>query len=182
MMELWSKSRCEERHRQRRSPELYQHEKWYAKLLKGLEIVEKGNLLVLLGDRGTGKTQMGVELIRLLNIQSRPGLYIRCREIGMRLREAYDSRQLTEKQAILEFARPYLLVIDECQERPDKDFEIKSINMLVDLRYAAIKPTVLIANCTEPQFKDLVGASVIDRIKEGGGALMCDWPSFRKGK
>lgn len=150
-------------------------------------------MLAFLGDRGNGKTQMGIALIKhvirteKIDIDSaqwgKPpmiGLYVRAREIGMMLRECYkQTSTLTEKQAVDQFCHPKILVIDECQERPDSDFEQKSLTLILDKRYGAMKPTVMIANCDDAAFRKVIGASAVDRLRENGGILPFDWPSFR---
>ncbi len=178
---LYQKARVALRH-EKDVAELCQHDKFLHHLNKSLNVLASGGILVYLGDRGTGKTQMASTLIKLVCMQKQSALYYRCREIGMKMREAYDiNSTLTEMGALDTFTRPQLLVIDECQEKPDKDWESRTLTMLVDERYAHVKPTILIANCgSDKDFLDLMGASIYDRIKEGGGALMFDWTSFRE--
>lgn len=179
-VELWSLSRVEERHSSRKLKELTQHKEWAERFELGKPVIDGGGILALLGDRGVGKTQMAVEYIRRYCLAGKGCLYERARAIAMRLREAYGGRtSLTERQVMGEFVKPHLLVIDEAQERADTDWEIRSMTLLLDMRYAQMKPTIFIANCKQKQFKMLVGAAITDRLKEGGGVLELDWPSFR---
>ncbi len=178
---LWVASGVDERHRNAKHGELVMHEKWGENYQKAVEVVDEGGILVMLGYRGNGKTQMAAQLILGSCLRLRPAIYIRCREIGMRLRMAYDNNEsVTESQAIAGFVEPHLLVIDECQERPDKDWEIRSLTLILDKRYGAIRPTIMIANCKQDQFTKLMGSSVASRIQETGGFLWFDWPSFRR--
>ena len=184
---LWDKSGVELRHRQQKFGDLLNHARWASALKRAGKIVASGGMAVLLGGRGNGKTQCGVELIRNEVMRAKVGesrtfRYIRSREIGMALREAYNGVNITERQSIGVFVKPHPLVIDEAQERGDKDWEIRSLTLILDKRYGAMKPTVLIANCTPQQFTKLMGGSVTDRIKEGGEIILFDWPSFRKEK
>ena len=160
---------------------LMSHKGFSDKLAKCLPAVTRRSTLVLLGNRGVGKTQMAVELIRLASFNGKYGKYIRCREIGMKLREAYgNSSKLTEKAAIDQFIKPWLLVIDECQELPDSDWESKSLTMLIDSRYGALRPTIMLANCESPEkFLALMGPSIYDRVFEGGNYVVLDWKSLR---
>jgi len=160
---------------------MLKHNKFNIAYQKSLSVVKKNNTVLLLGDRGNGKTQCGIEIIRSICFNDlRFCRYIRCREIGMKLREAFgDKSSLTEIQAMEQFVLPYLLVIDECQERMESDFEVRSLTLIIDKRYGECKPSVLIANCNEKDFRSLLGPSIVDRAKEGGGAVVFDWPSFR---
>lgn len=179
--QLWAESGVPTRHATRDQAQMRSHARFAEECRVSSGVVDAGGIIVFLGDRGNGKTQCGVELIRRACRRGESALYLRSREIGMRLREAYDDgSQLTEREAVDLLVRPHLLVVDECQERPDRDWEIRSFNLIIDKRYGEGRPTVLIANTTEPQFRALMGGAILDRIKEdGGGARVFDWPSFR---
>jgi len=181
---FWDESQSPARHKKRgsgRFHELAEHKAWFAHWQIAIEIVLGGETLILCGIRGNGKTQMAVELLRSTCRDGRSCLYLLARQVGMRLREAYDGT-IGEEAAIRKLVRPHLLVIDECQERPDKDFEQRSMTMLLDMRYMAKKPTVLIANWKLDKLSAILSDSILDRTHEGGGALVFDWPSFRGGK
>ncbi len=178
---LWESSGVSKRHKMNTSEVVLAHSKFKVAYEKSLIVIRGGGTVLLLGDRGNGKTQCGVELIRTISFEDlRSCRYIRCREIGMKLREAFGGKSsLTEMAAMEQFVRPYLLVIDECQERMESDFEVRSLTLIIDKRYGECKPSVLVANCSEKNFIDLLGPSIVDRVKEGGGAVVFDWPSFR---
>jgi DNA replication protein DnaC len=176
---LWTASGVDKRHRMRKYEDLAKHQRWAETFDAGMEVVSNGGIIALLGDRGNGKTQCGVEMVRRFCRQLHPCLYVRSREIGMKLREAFRSDTIKERDQVEFFVKPQLLVIDEAQEKPDSDFEQRSLTLILDRRYGEMKPTVIIANLDEPEFRRLVGVSVVDRIREGGGILMFDWPSFR---
>jgi len=179
---LFESSGVDKRHMMRKATELVGCPPWTEALAKARAVVARGGMAVLLGDRGTGKTQLAVELVRDACREIHSARYFRSREVGMFLREAYGDRaSMTELQAINGLVSPWLLVIDECQERPDKDWEIRSLTLVLDKRYGSMKPTILIANCTPKQFQDLMGPSVVDRIREDGGVIACNWKGFRGG-
>ena len=181
--DLWALAGIDDRHAHCKWDNLNKHEKWFAQYHKANRIVNNGEIALFLGDRGNGKTQCAIELIRMACKIGKLCRYVRCREVGMKLREAYgQSSGLTELQAVNNFVRPHLLVIDECQERMDTDFEARSFSLILDKRYGAMKPTILIANCDQKAMVQIIGSSVCDRVKEGGGALLFDWPSFRHQK
>lgn len=160
--------------------DLTNHKQWNQCFEAAWSAVERGSIIALIGPRGTGKTQLAVELIRRGAYHTWPCRYIRSREVGMLLREAFRKDGLTERQAVRSLSSPKLLVIDEIQERPDTTFEKDTFTLVLDKRYAACRPTVLIANATIKEFAELVGQSVADRIREGGGVRVCNWASFRR--
>jgi DNA replication protein DnaC len=179
-IELWEEAGAPARHRGRQLGELKMHGLWAAAFEATCGIVDARGILVLLGDRGNGKTQCGVELVRRYCLALKPCLYVRCREIGLRVRRAYDpGEHVTEQEAIYEFTRPQLLVVDEVQELATTDFARDTLTYILDCRYGRLVPTVLIANATEDGFKRIAGAAIVDRLREGGGVIVFDWPSFR---
>jgi DNA replication protein DnaC len=177
---------------ERKPSELTQHPEWATALDKARRCTKSGGILLLLGDRGTGKTQLACELARLV-CRDEPFLrelydyggvpllarYARVDEVGMEVREVYQTKSRTERQALARFIQPRLLVIDECQELPDREWERRLLGNIIDRRYSQTKPTVLIANSDAEAVLKLFGPSVVDRIKEGGGQIVCDWRSFR---
>jgi DNA replication protein DnaC len=85
----------------------------------------------------------------------------------------------SEKEAVREFTRPYFLVIDAYEVRGETAFENRILDHVIDLRYDAMKPTLIISNDTPEKFSQSVGLSIIDRIKETGGIVEMNWGSFR---
>jgi len=164
-----------------RREELKSHAEWYAAVQALKAIVDVGGTAIVVGDRGNGKTMAAGAVILYGAHSGKQSLYLRCREVGMRLREAYDEgSRLTEREVVAEFVAPWLLVLDECQEKPDRDWESRSLTLIMDKRYGECRPTILIANAKKEALKDLFGASVIDRAREGGGVVPFTWRSFRE--
>ena len=132
----------------------------------------------LVGQRGTGKTQMAVVMawtasrrgIRSRYVTARSLLVQICRPV--RFNEEPDDR-------VRRFLTPPLLIIDEINSTQVEAKHIADLTDLVDRRYAAKRGTLLISNELETQFEKLVGASVWSRMQETGGVLVCNWPSFR---
>ena len=194
-LEAFGYSGVDERHKKADIAALMEHGAWAKNFKIACEIVDEGGMLVFLGGRGNGKTQMAVELIRrtIRGMQfkdaaygsrggrERVAWYLRAREIGMVLRQAYGvNRTESESDVIKKFVEPRLLVIDECQEKPVTEFGFSSLTLLLDKRYGAMRPTIMIANMNQAEFADVMGPSVVDRISEGGGLLPFTWPSFRR--
>ena len=167
-------------HIKRDRNEMLAHPQWSKAYKLAETIVDAGTFCVLLGDRGNGKTQAAVELIRRSCILCKPAKYYRIREVGMALRRAYDNTGMSEDAALRLFTDPYLLVLDECQERPEKEWEMQQLTLILDIRYGEQRPTVLIANAKPEVFTKMMGPAVTDRIHEGGRAITFNWQSFRR--
>jgi DNA replication protein DnaC len=179
-IEAWKVSGVPDRHRGRQVGELKTHAKWAAAFDAACQVVDRGGILALVGERGSGKTQCGVELVRRYCLRRRACRYVRVRDIGLNIRASYDAAQhLSEAEVIAEFTRPRLLVVDEVQERTTTDFAKETLTYILDCRYGVRLPTVLIGNATEDGFKKIVGPAIVDRLREGGGVIVFSWPSFR---
>ena len=147
--------------------------------------VGTGCLLALVGTRGSGKTQIGCCAIehRVNASQLPQARYVRAMDVFMAIRESYRKDGPSEAEQVAQFERPEILVIDECQERGESDWENRMFTRIIDGRYAhpsrADLDTILISNLTPEAFADSIGPSTYSRLQEIGGIIECNWPSFR---
>ncbi|MCC6354497.1 MAG: ATP-binding protein [Verrucomicrobiae bacterium] len=139
----------------------------------------RGAILALIGPRGTGKTQIAVEVLRLGAGARRTVRYAAAMDVFLDVRATMNGRGRSEADAVAEWCRPSLLVIDEIQERKGSGFEAGLLTHIIDRRYGAMRDTVIIANVELAELGRLVGDSAASRINETGGIIRCDWPSFR---
>jgi DNA replication protein DnaC len=166
-------------------------------------------MFALLGKRGTGKTQLSVELIRhmarcraeasamsLENLERwawlssgfpvRNGfaLYSNTMDFFLRLRKTYQPDSEEKEDDVLQrYISPSLLILDEAHDRRESDWENQMFTYLVDHRYqSANKQTIFIANQSAAEFERSIGASIADRIHECGAIVECNWKSFRTGR
>lgn len=162
----------------------------------------------LVGERGTGKTQIAAELGRVAFGRAaaldpyQPAAYAgegwEARyKADQRIREevkwaarwinALDlfatmkmrNLEAGEGAAIAAWSRPGLLVIDEAQERGDTEFEQRMLTNLIDKRYGMLKDTLIISNLSPDAFGTAMGPSIMSRMQQCGGMMVCDWPSYR---
>ncbi len=179
-MNMWENCGVGNLHAKAMLPDLMEHDKWAKAWNAAQQVIDRKGMLVLLGDRGNGKTQLAIELVRRECKNLNRCLYIRTRQVGMAIRESYGSAARTsEMDVVKQFTKPYLLVLDEVQEKPDTEFEARTMNLILDMRYESQRPTVMIANASVAAFKKIVGASITDRIHDRGSTIVFDWPSFR---
>lgn len=168
------------------------HPAWYETFERILNTMCEGSLSVIIGPRGTGKTQMAVELAvftenHLWTLRGRSDTartrYTTAVEMFVTIKETYgDNAQRSEKAAIDLFVKPDLLVIDEVQERAGTEWENRLLVNIVDRRYAAMKDTILVGNLKPEDVQCELGTSIASRAQETGGIYVADWPSFRAKK
>jgi DNA replication protein DnaC len=155
--------------------------KWYGARRKLEMGINKGGLFALLGNRGTGKTQMSVSLILGATRRLKTARYTTASDLFRELRASFgQSGDGESEQAIMRRLISYdILVIDELHQRSGTAFEENAIVSLIDARYRECRFTLLIANQTREEFSAGVGDSVVSRIHECGECIVCDWPTFR---
>lgn len=153
---------------------------WAATLGALAEKIGTGFLYALVGTRGPGKTQIGVELLEYAAQKLRSAQYCTAIDYFLTVKATYrKDSESTEDQAIREFCKPKLLVIDEVQERSESAWEDRLLTHLINKRYNSMTDTLLIANLQRAEFEQSLGKSVISRLNETGGIIEANWPSFR---
>ena len=150
---------------------------WADALAKAWASVDKGNGVLLAGSRGRGKTQIaaacgvrmaeGLKPVRYVNASQ---LYRDCRE-GMH--QGNETKVLNRLRSVA------LLIIDECHVRGETDYEDRTLTELVNDRYGAMKPTILITNQNKAEASKSLGASIVSRLHESGLVIETNWKSFR---
>lgn len=163
---------------------------WLAGLALAAPVIETGGILILHGKRGTGKTQMAAEIARMKRFPPDQGTqadpkrsahYQTAMRFFLTVRSTFkkDSNK-TELEVIDRMTEPGLLVIDELQERGETAFEDRLLTHLIDARYGAKRPTILIANLTKEQLGPSLGPSIVDRATENGRRIDFTWESYRR--
>lgn len=146
------------------------------------EMRKRGASIILCGNTGTGKTHLANAIaLKVISEHKKTALYI---TVGRALRQvkqtfSRDSKE-TEQHAIETFGKPDLLILDEVGVQYGSDTEKNILFEIINERYEAMKPTILISNLALDALKEYTGDRVLDRMKENGGKLIVfDWKSKR---
>ncbi len=144
--------------------------------------VSEGGAVALIGNRGTGKTQLAVDAGRDMIVTSQHSVrYVKARMLGMAVRQhSFAAANRDELAAIERWAKPHLLILDDLHEiADDREWERSTLTLILDLRYDHARPTILVANTTPEKFPSMAGPSICDRMREGGGMIVFGGPSLR---
>lgn len=168
---------------------------WFEAAKKAHLALKAGGIVVLYGDRGTGKTFMAYDLAQqafefsdplfpadeFTPAKPRPAIYRTAMRVFLEIRDTFRHGSEKSELALMdEFSEAALLVIDEVQERGESTFEDQKLTAIIDARYQHCRPTLIIGNyAIKAEFSASVSPSILSRIQEVGGIIHCAWPSFR---
>jgi DNA replication protein DnaC len=185
-------------------PERHRHvtelrgDEWRAAYQKALAIAQSGGIVVAWGQRGTGKTQIAYEIAThgifhdphfppayrdgfSMPIKARPCVYVKAMDIFMRMKNGFSRKdQPSELDIVENLVQAAFLVIDEAHVRGETKYEDDKLTHIIDKRYDAMRPTMLITNLTNKDFAAQLSPSILSRITEIGGGIECNWQSYRK--
>lgn len=146
--------------------------------------VRAGGIAGIVGPRGTGKTLISTAIAWRVLIDPSPLITVRfahAMDVFLDVRAAFRTNAAdSERDVIAAYVKPTLLVLDEIQERGETEWEGKLLNVILDKRHGAMRPTVLIGNLTAGEAAARLGASILDRMHQGGGFVVIDGKSKRR--
>jgi DNA replication protein DnaC len=175
----WLESGVPVRHRAKVN-EFSDPPEWIGKKASAWTIVVMGGIVALIGTRGTGKTQLAVDLLFKACEHDSLAKYLKAMDFFTELRATFKKNSEADEAGIIEkYTLPRLLVIDNVDRRGSSEWEDRLLTHLIDKRYDRCAATILIANLDEAAFAAHVGVDVVDRIRDGGGLIVADWPGFR---
>jgi hypothetical protein len=153
---------------------------WVETRAQVLGMLGRGVTVCLTGTRGNGKTQIGVEAILATTLKGNSALFRTAQRMFMEFKGTFDDgAKRTELQVLESLRRPSLLVLDEIGQRTESEWENRTFFEVLNARYNDMSDTILTCNLTLQELRQNLGPSLVDRMKEGGGMVECNWPSFR---
>lgn len=139
----------------------------------------KGTGLILSGLPGTGKSHLAGAVLQAL-LPKHVGLYVTCLGVIRMVRSTWrkDSEQ-SESDVLQTLVDVPLLVIDEIGVQYGTEGEQTLLFELLDARYRAMQPTILLTNQDKAGLKTFVGDRTFDRLVETSRWVAFDWESYR---
>jgi DNA replication protein DnaC len=147
---------------------------------KFAENFPKSNNLLMLGSVGTGKTLLASAIIESL-IHKYNCRLIKLIDIFRMLKDTFRKGSENSEKNIIEYLTNVpLLIIDEVGVQFDTDTEKMFVFDVIDGRYQAVLPTILISNLDIDGVKKVIGERCLDRLREDGGSMVAfNWDSHR---
>ena len=165
-------------------------EGWLDTFIHARRVILQGGIAVFVGDCGVGKTRMSYELAKIIPnrsmsvsrmVRQMPAVYTTADQMLDKFKQSFGNEgdAPSEKTSMEGYTSCTLLVIDEIDSSIRTDFAQRKLKRIVDERYMAKLPTILITNEDRSRLKQLLPKPVISRIRETGKGFHFDWPSFR---
>jgi DNA replication protein DnaC len=145
-------------------------------------MLPRGACLILTGNPGTGKTHLACAVLSHVMRNGYSGLFITVSDMLRTIRSTYNpSSQMTEQEVYDRYISADLLVLDEVGLSIGKD-SVREV-LIFDVlngRYSAVKPTIILGNLMPDKMRDYLGFRVWDRLQENNAPLVVfDWESYR---
>lgn len=143
--------------------------------------IGRGKCLVLIGRPGTGKTHLAVGIGLLAMESGYVVLFTSVAQAIRRIKTTWSKNAPeTEADAIAAHVEVDVLILDEVGIQFGSDTEKNLLFEIINERYAARRPTMLISNLDIKGVTGYLGERVMDRLREDGGEVVVfDWDSYR---
>ncbi len=140
-----------------------------------------GRSLILTGNVGTGKTHLASAIVRTVVADGASALIIPAGDIIAIARASMvPGSGYTDRDVVLHLGGLNLLVIDEVGCQRGTEYELGLLHSIIDRRYQAVLPTVLISNLDPAGLTKFIGERAVDRLRQNGGkAVGFTWSSMR---
>lgn len=142
---------------------------------------ERGSSLVLVGGAGTGKTHLACAVASaVIRSHLATARFVTVSDMLRSIKETYrrDSAAC-ESDVIASYINCDLLILDEIGVQVGSEHEKLLLFEVLNGRYQALAPTILISNLPPVELETFLGTRVMDRFRECGFVLKFDWDSYR---
>jgi len=136
--------------------------------------------MIFIGKTGTGKNHLACGIIHEIVKLGDTALITTAIKVIRSIKDSWRDNKIKEGEVIELYTKPGLLVIDEIGVQFGTDTEKLYISEVINDRYEAIKPTILLGNIKIKELIEQLGDRPIDRFREGGKIVQFDWDSYRK--
>ncbi|MCE0981671.1 ATP-binding protein [Pseudomonas monteilii] len=140
-----------------------------------------GRSLLLTGNVGCGKTHLASAIVRTVVADGAAALIIPAGEIVSIARASMvPGSGYTDRDVVVHLGGLNLLVVDEVGCQKGSEYELGLLHSIIDRRYQAVLPTVLISNLGAESLKTYIGDRALDRLRQNGGQQVgFTWSSMR---
>lgn len=149
------------------------------------ELLADGGGLMLFGNPGTGKDHLCAALLKIaVGRHNLSAKWFDANDLFDRILFAIKTYDATVLKCLLaDLREPQILAISDPQPpRGDlSDAQVRRLRDVIDARYRKGVSTWITTNLdTKAQAEAMLTEPVLDRLKDTGGQVFCDWTSYRQ--
>lgn len=140
----------------------------------------KGRSLILVGSVGAGKNHIACSIAKHVMYHHKATVLFRTADQAVRMVKDTWVRgcERSASDVMADMIKPDLFILDEIEDLSDYDKRI--IFEVMNERYLAKKPCIILGNTSIEQLKRYLGERVMDRLSEDGGEILSfSWESAR---
>lgn len=145
---------------------------------------QRGDFLLLSGPEGTGKTLLSAIIGNGLLAMGVSVRYVAAASASDAVRYTYGTDSKTTERALMDaWLGAELLIVDELGAQTATPHDLKITWSLINGRYLARKPTVVVTNFATTDLESRLGPNIVGRILERSADRMrldMVWPSWRR--
>ena len=145
------------------------------------EVYESGRSAIFCGKAGTGKTHLACGIANEIMKNKFSAMFITVIKAIRMVKDTWhkDSEE-NENDVYYKLVKPNLLILDEVGVQFGSEAEKIILFEIINERYEARQPTILISNLSLTDVKQYLGDRIFDRMREDGGKYISfDWDSYR---
>lgn len=140
----------------------------------------RGKGLLFYGGVGTGKTHLAAAVANSVLARGRSVRFLTATQAVRAVKDTYNrGSELSERQVMEGFVKPYLLVLDELGVQAGTETEKNILLEIINDRYNALKPMIITSNLDLAGIEELIGVRALDRLREVCVMLPMQWESYR---
>lgn len=145
------------------------------KVIDFIEWKNNDGVLLMTGDKGTGKTHLGAAAVRAML-----GHYVTMEDVIYRIESSLNFKSpMTEEQVFQDYSTRKFLVIDEVGRSTKSEKETELLSYILRKRYDNQLPTIVVSNLDKKILLKKLGEAVVDRLTEVATCIEFSGTSYR---
>ena len=145
-----------------------------------VEYLKTGKSAVIYGSNGTGKTHLAYASCFYQVSRGKTAKYVLAFDFFNEIRKSF--RDYSTDMVIAKYENVDYLVIDEIDKTQGTPMEFPYLYSLINKRYNAMVPTVLVTNARPDEFQEIIGVSALDRVASEGKVIDLTGENYRQRK